>query len=395
MENAHRPGGWEQAAEAPLPATLEELLVRMVSFDTVNPLFGGRPGGEGALAAHLDTLALSWGLRTRRFSVDERRFNLLVCAERADDAEWLLCESHLDTVGVAGMTVAPFAAKVEGDRIYGRGTCDTKGSGAAMLWALREYARSGGRPRNAGVLFVVDEEARMTGAQRFASEGLREFLPRLRGVIVGEPTQLRPVVAHNGVVRWRTTTRGLAAHSADPAQGRSAISAMVRAVAAFETRYVPSVTAAHPLTGRAAASVNTIHGGTAVNIIPEFCAIECDRRTTPGETVEQVLREREAAFGGEAVEHDALYAVPAMDERQSRALHAWMTPVLARHGCDATPRGAPYVTDASHYAAAGAPTLVLGPGDLAQAHRKDEWLAREQLARAAEVYLDLMRAPVV
>ena len=120
---------------------------------------------------------------------------------------------------------------------------------------------------------------------------LKEFLPKVRGVIVGEPTLLRPVVAHNGVIRWRTITRGRAAHSSDPSKGVSAISAMLRVVETLESKYVPSVTRTHPMTGRAAASVNTIRGGTAVNIIPAVCEIECDRRTVPGETAEQILRE--------------------------------------------------------------------------------------------------------
>jgi acetylornithine deacetylase len=105
-----------------------------------------------------------------------------------------------------------------------------------------------------------------------------------------------------------------------------------------------------------------------------------------------VLRERDAALAGHAVEHDSLYVVPAMDDALGRAFHQWISPVLTRHGCDATGRGAAYVTDASHYAAAGAPSIVFGPGDLAQAHTKDEWVALDQLNKAAAVYLDLLRA---
>lgn len=376
------------------PNTLEELLAQMLSFDTVSPHFGGKVGGEAALAEHLEKLSHGWGLKTRRCPVVDGTFNLLVMCEAVPEGEWLLCESHMDTVAVAGMTVDPFGAKFEDGRIYGRGACDTKGSGAAMLWALREYARGTVRPRNVGLLFAVDEEARMTGAQAFARGELKEFLPRLRGVIVGEPTGLRPIVGHNGVVRWRTVTQGRAAHSADPSKGVSAISAMMRVVEVFEKKYVPSVTRRHPLTGRAAASVNVIRGGTAVNIIPAQCEIECDRRTVPGETAEQVLRERDEALAtaGVEMEHDSLYIVPAMDDGAGRAFHQWLAPVLERHGCDAIPRGAAYVTDASHYAAAGAPSIVFGPGDLAQAHTKDEWIASDQLALAAKVYLDVMRA---
>lgn len=379
-------------ADFSIPASCEELLAQMVSFETVNPSFGGPAGGEAALAAHLESLAAHWGLQSRRCPVADGSFNLLITAEVAPDAEWLLFESHLDTVSVDGMTVPPFKLTVAGDRLHGRGTCDTKGTGAAMLWALQEYARQPGRARNAGIIFAVDEEAQMTGAQAFAAGEVAKF-KKLRGIVVGEPTNLRPVVAHNGALRWRTITRGVAAHSADPTKGRSAIRAMLRVVEALEARFLPHANREFPLTGRAAASINVIRGGSAVNIIPDYCEIICDRRLVPGETAAQVLAERDAALAGLAVEHDGQYLAPPLPPESSATLHAWAAPALTACGLDATAIGAPYATDASHYAAAGAQVMVLGPGELAQAHTKDEWLDRRELARAVTVYSALLRLP--
>ncbi len=376
-----------------LPTSCESLLARLVSFNTVNESFGGPRGGEAALADEIARIAHSWGLRTRRFSVGHDRANLLVSHEVSADAEWLLFESHLDTVSVDGMTVPPFELTVQGERLHGRGACDTKGSGAAMLWALKEFARESTAPRNAGVLFVLDEEARMTGAQAFAQQHLREFA-NLRGIVVGEPTQLRPLVAHNGALRWRTITRGVAAHSADPSRGRSAIRAMLEVVARLEERFVPLANRDFPLTGRAAASINTIHGGTASNIIPDRCEITVDRRLVPGESADDILAQRDAALAGLEVEHDEFYLAPPLPPGSSTALHTWMEPAFRTLGLDPTPAGAPYATDASHYAAAGAPVLVLGPGDIAQAHTKDEWLHRAELARAAALYGACLRLPV-
>lgn len=376
----------------PPPGTCEDLLAQMVSFETVNPHFGGPAGGETALAAHLESLARHWGLQTRRCPVGDGTFNLLVTAEVSPAAEWLLFESHLDTVGTDGMTVPPLRMTVAGERLHGRGTCDTKGSGAAMLWALQVYAREPGRARNAGIIFALDEEAQMTGAQAFAASELAKF-PRLRGIVVGEPTLLRPVVAHNGALRWRTITRGVAAHSADPGKGRSAISAMLRVIEALETRFVPLARRDFPLTGRAAASINVIRGGTAVNVIPDYCEIICDRRLVPGETVEQVIAERDAALAGLAVEHDGQYLAPPLVPESSAAFHAWASPALTACGLDPTATGAPYATDASHYAAAGAQVIVLGPGEMKQAHTKDEWLDRRELARAVSVYQALLQLP--
>jgi acetylornithine deacetylase len=368
------------------------LLAQMISFETVNPGFGGPAGGEAALATHLEKLARQWGLASRRCPVDDNSFNLLISAEVSPQAERLLFESHLDTVSVDGMTVPPFKMTVAGEKLHGRGTCDTKGSGAAMLWALQEYSRQPNRPRNAGVLFVIDEEAQMRGAQAFAAGELAK-IKNLRGIVVGEPTRLQPVVAHNGALRWRTITRGVAAHSADPTKGRSAIRSMLHVVEALEARFIPNANREFPLTGRAAASINVIRGGSAVNIIPDYCEIICDRRLVPGETAEQVLAERDAALTGLQVEHDGQYLAPPLPPESSAALHAWAAPALTACGLDSAAIGAPYATDASHYASAGAQVIVLGPGELAQAHTKDEWLDRRELAKAVKVYGALLRLP--
>lgn len=377
---------------AAVPQSCEELLAQMIAIETVNPFFGGPADGQEKLIARLETLAGQWGLASRRLPVPQGGENLLITLEVDPAAPWLLFESHVDTVSIAGMTVDPLQVKLEGDKLYGRGACDTKGSGAAMFWALQEYARGANRPHNVGLLFALDEEARMTGAKAFAAQELQAFLPKLRGVIVGEPTLMRPVIATNGVIRWKTITRGRAAHSSVPANGRSAISTMLRVVEALESRYVPTVTGRHPLTGSAAMSVNVIRGGTQVNIIPECCEIECDRRTIPGETEQQIWAERDAVLAGLEVEHTQVYVVPSMGDELSRDFLTLLQPILARHGLETTGRGEPYVTDASHFGAAGAAAIVIGPGDLAQAHTKDEWVSRQQLAQAVAVYGDLMRA---
>jgi acetylornithine deacetylase len=376
------------------PRSCEELLAQMVSFNSVNESMGGPAGGEAWLATHLESLATAWGLKTRRCPLngDPGRFNLLISSEVSPDAGWLLFEAHLDTVGADGMTVPPFELTSVGDRLHGRGVCDTKASGASMLWALREFAATSARTRNAGVVFTLDEEAMMTGAQSFAATELRG-IPRLRGIVVGEPTRLRPVIAHNGSLRWRTITRGVAAHSADPSKGRSAIREMVRVIEALESRFIPLANREFPLTGRAAASINVIRGGSAVNIVPDYCEIHCDRRLVPGETIAQVLAERDAALSGIAVEHDGQYLAPPLPPGNSAPLHTWMKPAFAATGVDDLPVGAPYATNASHYAAAGAAVLVLGPGDIAQAHTKDEWIDRTEFARAVELYGAILRLP--
>ncbi|PTY08391.1 acetylornithine deacetylase [Opitutaceae bacterium EW11] len=377
-----------------LPETCEELLAQMVSFDTVNARYAGRTSGEGALAKHLEVLASAWGLSHRRYPVAEGAFNLLVFRETAPGREWLLFESHLDTVGVQGMTVPPFSLTRSGSRLQGRGACDTKASGAAMLWALRTSPSSKLRWPNVGVLFTVDEEAGMTGASAFARNDLPHWPGQLAGIVVGEPTELKPVAAHNGVVRWTTVTRGRSAHSSDPSRGSSAILAMLRVISKMEESYIPAVSRRrHPLTGAAACSINVIRGGTQVNVIPDRCEIEVDRRLIPGETAAEALQERDrilAPLQGTPdtgpVEHLPPYVLPPLAPEANLAFLERLAPALTAQGLSSEPTGARYVTNASCYGAAGAPAVVLGPGSIAQAHTADEWLESEQLRAAVELY---------
>ena len=271
------------------PDSCERLLAGLIGYDTVNGHISGVPHPERKLAEYLEETARGLGFKAERLFLDADGFNLLVTHEVDRGRPWLLFESHLDTVTVEGMEIDPFQAKIENGRIYGRGACDTKGTGASMLWALKRYAAEAGGSNNIGILYSVDEEIGKSGAQKFVSDQLPALGWRPVGVVVGEPTLLKPVVSHNGVARWKIHTRGVAAHSSDPSQGRSAISTMVRVIDQIETDYVPSLEASHPLTGRAQCSVNVIRGGAQINVIPDHCEIEVDRRVVPGEDVNDVL----------------------------------------------------------------------------------------------------------
>ena len=377
----------------------EGLLADMVSFDTVNHNISGKADAEVELARYLEEVAGGMGLQTRRLPIAGESFNLLVTHQVDADGPWLLFESHLDTVTVAGMTIDPFVAEIGEGRITGRGSCDTKGTGAAMLWALRRYAESGNGRTNVAIAYTIDEEIGKTGVRTFTGEQLATLGWRPVGAVIGEPTLLEPVVAHNGIARWKIHTRGVAAHSGDPSKGRSAISAMVRVVDAIEQRYVPSLTVSHPLTGKAQCSINVIRGGVQVNVIPEQCEFEIDRRVVPGEdnatvvpAVERLLEELRGEFPEIEVEQQEPYLDPPLDPAGGEAFAGAVCGVLEGMGLEAEPAGVYYGTDGSQFSAIGIPAVVLGPGSIEQAHTKDEWLALDQLERGIEVYFELMRA---
>jgi acetylornithine deacetylase len=374
----------------------------MVGFDTVNATLSGRSDPELPLSTYLESLARGFGLGTRRLPVPGcAGFNLLVTCEVDAGAPWMMFVSHLDTVGVEGMAFPPFAGEVVAGRVRGRGACDTKASGAAMLWAMTEHAASSaaraGKGNNVALAFTLDEEIGKAGIHALARD-----LPALgrtfAGAVVGEPTLLEPVVAHCGCVRWTIRTTGVAAHSSEPSRGQSAISMMARVIDAIESRYIPALSASHPLTGRAVCSINQVRGGTSVNVIPESCEIRLDRRIVPGEDmhavlpgVERVLDELRREDPALSVRQEEPFLDPALDPAGSEAFIAHVGRTLRALGLPGQPIGVRFSTEASDLSHAGIPTVVLGPGDIAAAHTRDESVEVAQLDRAVEVYLALMR----
>ena len=384
------------------PKSVEPLLQAMVGINTINSAISGLPAAELALAQYLEIQAQTLGLTTQRLPMGGDSFNLLISHRVNNDAPWLLFESHMDTVSIEGMTIDPFAGEIKDGRLYGRGACDTKGTGAAMFWALKEVLGASSQANNVALLFTVDEEIGKSGVRGFVERHLATLDWRPAGAIVGEPTRLKPVVAHNGVVRWQIHTKGVAAHSSNPTNGRSAIKMMLKVIDALESHYIPNLTAAHPLTGKAQCSINIIRGGAQINIIPEHCEIEIDRRVVPGEDPYQVLPAVEKILDELRRSDDTLRVTQCepdiidwpLDPGAGETFAAAVQKVVAQSGLAAELAGVGYGTDGSNLARAGIPTVVLGPGDIAQAHTHNEWLDVEELRQGAALYRKLMETPL-
>ena len=218
-----------------------------------------------------------------------------------------------------------------------------------------------------------------------------------QGVIVGEPTQMKVVAATGGFVRWRIATLGAAAHSSRPERGHNAIYDMARVVTTLVDDYLPTITAEHPLIGRASAAMTVVRGGQQVNVIPSRCEATFDRRLVPGEEGdEEVAKVRELLdrlslhYPGIQIEHLGFESAPPMATLDDEALARRAAEVLNSAGVSTTIAGELYTTNGNHFAAAGLPTIVTGPGDIAQAHTPDEYIDLEQLELGVQGYLALM-----
>ncbi len=369
------------------------MLTRLVACPSVNPqgrASAGPPFGEAALVEMLSEMLSEWGAGIETREIAPGRPNLIARFGRPGSGPSLMLEAHSDNVQVDGMTVDPFGAAVEDGKLYGRGACDPKGAMAAMLLAVKQAGGSGELP---GALYFVstcDEELGATGAKRLMEDGFR-----VDAAVVGEPTGLAIVNAHKGTVRVRIETRGRAAHSSTPERGVNAIYHMRRVLEAIEGRLAGELASrpAHPALGRPTVSVGTISGGTQVNIIPDRCVIEVDRRSLPAETREAVLREFEdllADVPDHALEETQYY--PSFEEDPQslvvRIAGAACEKILGReHQCSA----AQWSANAGIFKAAGIPCVLFGPGASAQAHTKDEYVELDQVVRAAEVYAEIIR----
>ena len=191
----------------------------------------------------------------------------------------LLFAPHTDTVSVGGMTIEPFGGEVRDGRVWGRGASDTKGTMAAMLWALRSMReRLPSLGHEVWFAGLCSEEAGQYGARTLAEQERFDF------VVAGEPTGLDAVVAHKGALWLTLTTRGRAVHAAEPERGENAIYKMAD-VLRWIRDDLPAVlgTAEHPLLGRTTVSAGTVNGGSKINIVPDSCTAEVDIRYLPGD----------------------------------------------------------------------------------------------------------------
>jgi len=405
----------------------EKLLADLIALPSVNPAFA-EPGaasarrarlsrfGEKNVADFLATVAARAGLEvefqpvfgvrgpvrafdsTRHVTSSEsgdmsphskmERSNLIArLRPRSKVRQTILLAPHLDTVSADD---SQFIPRRKGGRLHGRGACDTKGSAAAMLTALGELAESKSRPQETEIVFtgLVDEEHAQAGSRALAASGWRADL-----AIVGEPTRLQLVTAHKGSLWVQLETHGKAAHGATPQFGRNAVHKMARIVDVLETDYAARLRKyRHPLLGTATVNVGTICGGAQPNIVPDRCAITIDRRTLPGETDLRVRREI-AAFLSSKKMHattSSIKLAPALPLETNPKLP--LIRQFLRCLGQTRPMGVDFFCDAAVLSASGIPSVVFGPGDIAQAHTADEWISLASLERGKDLLLKFLKS---
>lgn len=347
-------------------------------------------GQEGPLAALVATRMEAMG-----FQVETDRFgNVLGRRQGTAPGPTLLFDAHLDVVPVtdpSAWTHAPFGAELDQERLWGRGSADTKGALAAMLVAGAAAADF------RGTLLVSASvcEENMTA---LALAGVLERQPSDL-VIVGEPTSLCLGTAQKGRAGLWLEAAGRSAHSSRPELGDNAIYKILEAVARLRAEPMPS----DPDLGRALCEVIEIDSAPkpSPGMVPHLCSARLALRLLPGETAQTVLERTTRCLAGldgitVCLVTSSQRSYTGLELSMEECVPGWRAPaselqtrLLAALGTTAF--AAPYTTNASAAAARGIPTFLLGPGSIEQAHSVDEWISLEQLEAAPPAYAAVIR----
>lgn len=355
----------------------------LVRIDSRNPdLVPGGPG-EGAAAALLGEVLQQWGFAVELQETAAGRPNVL--ARIGDPAGGtLMFNGHLDVVGVEGMVHAPFEPVERDGRLYGRGSADMKGGVAAMCAAAARAAATG-LTSEILIAAVTDEEWASLGTHALVAAGVRAD-----AAIVTEPTRLAIMPAHRGFAWASVTVHGRAAHGSRWDVGVDAIRHAGLLLAELDRLDgVELPTRSHPLLGRPSMHASTIAGGTGMSTYPERCVLHVERRTIPGETADDFIRELEAACARvRAVKPDfradvqLTLAQPPSDVAPDAPVVRALAAALAAEHVAAPIEGMSAWTDAAILNAAGIPAICFGPGDIALAHAAEEWVPLDEIDRA-------------
>ena len=351
----------------------------LLGFETVNP-----PGRERDCARYAGAMLQEWGFQVDYHEYADSRTSVVARLGASEKKAPLCLTGHLDIVplGARPWTKDPFRGETDGDRLYGRGSSDMKAGVAAILLAGRAFSK---KPNNTpGIVLVLTaaEEGGCIGSRHLAQTRL---LGKAGAMVVGEPTSNYPLVGHKGSVKFHATFKGVGAHGSMPELGVNAIYKAAKALDKLE--HFDFQTQKHPVMGGPTLNVGTIEGGNTVNAVPDAARIGVDIRTVPGMDHQVLLKKIQNMLSDAELEilSDLPPVWTAPDEDWMQRVFEICRPYV---GEAPAARTAPYMTDAANLLKvyAGAPTVVLGPGEAAMAHQTDEYCNMERIGEAVAIY---------
>jgi acetylornithine deacetylase len=366
---------------------LEQVAQDLVRINSVNPTLSPGGPGERQIAAYTADLLDRMGLEVGEHEPAPGRVSVTGRLRGTGGGRSLMLNAHYDTVGVEGMA-DPFSGVIRDGKLYGRGAYDMKGALAACIGAVRALQARGERLAGDVVIAAVADE-------EDASIGTRDLVERVKvdGAIVTEPTALDLCVAHKGFVWAELTVRGRAAHGSKPELGVDANVRMARVLTRVGV-LIDELAARppHPLVGPPSMHVARLTGGTGLSTYAAECVAGLERRTVPGETEEQVLRELDAVIDAARRDDPSLRITlehlltrdPFETPPEGPLAQAVLRALEAVRGRLAAVVGDTPWMDSAILAAHGVETVVCGPAGTG-AHSAEEWVDLGSVEKLAAV----------
>ncbi|MBE2184738.1 MAG: ArgE/DapE family deacylase [Anaerolineae bacterium] len=372
-------------------------LQQMVSVNSINPDLAPGGAGEGEISAWLLELCRDeLGLEVRMFEAAPDRHNVVAYWRGNGSGKSLLLTGHTDTVGIENMTGDPFDGRVEGNRLYGRGSYDMKGGLAAVLGAVAALKADGYQPAGDVILgFVCDEEYASIGMDAFVAEEISAD-----AAILVEPTDNDIVIAHKGFAWLTLTTTGRAAHGSLYTEGVDAIAHMGRLLTDLETFEDETLGRKdHPLLGRPSVHASRIKGGLGWSTYPDACELKVEHRLLPDEADADAINLWKKAIARQHKDDPAFHAEVAVDlfrpgyeiRRDAPIVAALHKAVVDKTGAEPLYAGMWAWMDSAVLGSAGIPTVIYGPSGEG-AHAAVEYVYLDSVFRCAAIYAGLIRA---
>jgi acetylornithine deacetylase len=382
-------------SEASIRASVE-MVRRLIAYPTVSR------DSNLELIHYVRDYLTPFGADIRLTHDDGKRKANLFATLGPRGAPGIVLSGHTDVVPTEGQAwdTDPFGMVEKDGKLYGRGACDMKGFIACVLALVPEFMERGLKtPLH--VAFSYDEEVGCLGVGRLIADMMRSGV-RPNACVVGEPTEMRPVIAHKGKRGYRCTVRGLAGHSAYAPHGVNAVEYAAEAIA-----FLKAMARRHRDQGPydrgfdvAHTTVHTgvLRGGTALNVIPHECVFDFEFRHLPGDDPEALLREftdyarkklepeMRAVHPPAGFTIEPLSDIPMLDTGPENEVVALAQELTGERDIGKVS----FATEGSQFQRAGIPTVVCGPGSIAQAHKPNEYVSLDQVAKCETFLRRLM-----
>lgn len=372
---------------------LVETLQQLVSIESVNPSLDANGKGENDICLHLERLLEEMGIEVEILRFGDNRGSVVGVIKGSGGGKSLMLNGHIDTVSIANMTIDPLKPTIQDGKLYGRGSEDMKGGVAAIIAAARGLLASNAQLKGDVILALVGDE-------EYKSKGTETVLEKYHtdAAIVTEPTALTIALAHKGFVWSEVEVFGKAAHGSRPEEGVDAIMKGGKILAELDRFQEETLKQRqHPLVGHPSVHASIINGGREISTYPEYCKIELERRTIPGEDelalhkeLTTIIDTLAAADPQLNAKTRVLFSRPPMETSKEEE----MVNILQRSFKDVTGSepnlgGASFWTDAALIAAKGIPTVNFGPKG-SGLHGASEYVEIESVKQNAAVILDFI-----